>query len=314
VQLGYLPRLRIAHTSSEAIGQVYVPLVNWVLLVSVLTLVLAFQSSVKLAFAYGMAVTGTITIAAILFFYVARLRWRTPLPLLLAGAFAVLSVDLLFLGANLTKLRHGGWLPLVIAISLFTIFTTWKRGRDIVTLRREHEEGSLRQFLDELHDHEIPVQRVPGTAVFLNRTKVTVPLAMRTTVDHLHSLNEHVMILSIETLPVPHVPPAERAIVDDLGYRDDGIAHVTGRFGYMDVPDVPTLIAQLDRSQLECPIEEDDLSYVLSLVELTRGGDGGMPGWRKRLFIATSRISADASDYFCLPPDRTLIVGSRIAI
>jgi KUP system potassium uptake protein len=314
VQLGYLPRLRVAHTSADAVGQVYVPLVNWVLLVSVLTLVLTFQSSVKLAFAYGMAVTGTITIAAVLFFYVARLRWRTPLPLLIGGAVLILSVDLLFLAANLTKLLHGGWLPLLIGISLFTIFTTWKRGRDIVTTRREREEGSLREFLDELHEHEIPVQRVPGTAVFLNRTKVTVPLAMRTTVDHLHSLNEHVVILSIETLPVPHVPVAERAVVDDLGYRDDGIAHVTGRFGYMDRPDVPTLIAGLDPNELECPIEEDDLSYVLSLVELTRGDGAEMPGWRKRLFIATSRISADASDYFCLPPERTLIVGQRIEV
>jgi KUP system potassium uptake protein len=314
VQLGYLPRLRISHTSAEAVGQVYVPLVNWVLLVSVLTLVIAFQSSAKLAFAYGMAVTGTITIAAVLFFYVARLRWRTPLALLLPVACAILSVDLLFLAANLTKFLHGGWLPLLIAVSLFAIFTTWKRGREIVAQRRAREEGSLRAFLDDLHDHEVPVQRVPGTAVFLNRTKVTVPLAMRTTVEHLHSLSEHVLILSIETQPVPHVPPERRVVVDDLGYRDDAIAHVTARFGYLDQPDVPSLIHGLDRSELECSLDDDDLSYVLSLVELTRGADGDMPGWRKRLFIATSRISTDASVYFCLPPDRTLIVGQRIEI
>jgi KUP system potassium uptake protein len=314
VQLGYLPRLRIAHTSAEAVGQVYVPLVNWVLLVSVLTLVLAFQSSVALAFAYGMAVTGTITIAALLFFYVARQRWRTPLPLVVGGAAVVLSVDLLFLAANLTKFVHGGWLPLLIAISLFTVFTTWQRGRAIVAQRREREEGSLRAFLDALHEHSYPVQRLPGTAIFLNRTKVTVPLAMRTTVKHLHSLSEHVVILSIETLPVPHVPPAERAVIDDLGYRDDGIAHVTGRFGYMDTPDVPALVAQLDESKLECPIDDADLSYVLSLVDLTLGDAPGMSRWRKRLFLSTSRISADAAGYFKLPAERTLIVGSRIEV
>jgi KUP system potassium uptake protein len=314
VQLGYLPRLRIEHTSAQAIGQVYVPLVNWVLLVSVLTLVLAFQSSTRLAFAYGMAVTGTITIAAVLFFYVARQRFRAPLPLVLAGAVLLLTVDLLFLAANLTKFLHGGWLPLLIGLSLFAVFTTWQRGRAIVSVRREREEGSLREFLELLHDRQVPVRRTPGTSVFLNRTKETVPLAMRTTVDHLHALSEHVVILSIETLPVPHVPPEQRVTVDDLGYRDDGIAHVTGRFGYMDEPDVPALVAQLDETDLECSIDDDDLSYVLSLVELVRGDGTELSRWRKRLFLATSRISADAARYFCLPPERTLIVGQRLEV
>ena len=147
-QLGYLPRLRIAHTSESTIGQIYVPWINWLLMVSVLTLVFAFRSSAALAFAFGMAVTGTITITTLLFFYVARLRWRTPLWLLGIGAGVLLAVDLLFLAANLTKLVHGAWLPLLIGLTAFTVMTTWQRGREIVTAERERREGSLRAFVD----------------------------------------------------------------------------------------------------------------------------------------------------------------------
>ncbi len=184
VQLGYLPRLRIAHTSEETIGQIYVPWINWVLMVSVLTLVFTFQTSTALAFAFGMAVTGTITITTLLFFYIVRHHWRKPLWLVAIGAGFLLTVDLLFLAANLTKLTHGAWLPLLIAVMTFTVLTTWQRGRELVTRRRERDEGSLREFIDELHERKPPVQRVPGTAVFLNRNKVTAPLAMRANVDH----------------------------------------------------------------------------------------------------------------------------------
>ena len=189
VQLGYLPRLRIAHTSEETVGQIYVPWINWLLMVSVLTLVFAFQTSAALAFAFGMAVTGTITITTLLFFYIARHQWRTPLWLVAArrGAAPARST-LLFLGANLTKLAHGAWLPLLIGVTVFTVLTTWQRGREIVTRRREQQEGPLRAFIDELHDRTPPVLRAPGTAVFLNRTKETAPLAMRASVEHLHAL------------------------------------------------------------------------------------------------------------------------------
>ena len=230
------------------------------------------------------------------------------------GAGALLTVDLLFLAANLTKITHGAWLPLLIGITVFTVLTTWQRGRELVTQRREHDEGSLRTFIDELHARDYSVQRVPGTAVFLNRTKATAPLAMRATVEHLHALSEHVLILSIQTRPVPHVPLADRLAIDDLGYTDDGITHVDARFGYMDEPNIPRLLAQIEQTQLESPLNVADASYFLSTIDLCRGDAPGMSRWRKHLFLATSRITADAAEYFRLPRERTVIVGSRIEV
>jgi KUP system potassium uptake protein len=314
VQLGYLPRLRIVHTSEETEGQIYVPWINWLLMVSVLTLVVTFKTSAALAFAFGMAVTGTITITTLLFFYLVRRDWHKPLWLVAIGAGSLLSVDLLFLAANATKLIHGAWLPLVIAVTTFTVLTTWQRGREIVTRRRERAEGPLREFIDNLHERKPTVARVPGTAVFLNRNKLTAPLAMRASVDHLHALSEHVVILSIETVTVSHVPSADRIAIDDLGYRDDGVSHACARFGYMDQPDVPAVVRQIQQADIEFPIDLDRLSYFLSKVDLYRGDAPGMSRWRKTLFLATAHITADAADYFRLPRDRTVVIGSRIEV
>ncbi len=315
VQLGYLPRLRITHTSESTIGQIYVPWINWVLMVSVLTLVFAFQSSAALAYAFGMAVTGTITITTLLFFYVARIRWNTPLWLLLLGAGALLTIDLLFLAANMTKLVHGAWLPLLIALTAFTVMTTWERGRTIVTPAREQAEGPLRAFVDRINAGATHVVRVPGTAVFLNRSKDTTPLAMRANVEHNHVLHEHVVILSIETSPVPRVEDAARTSIDNLGYAEDGIIHVTARFGYMETPNVPHALGLLDPAQTEGQaIPIDEATYFLSKLELGRGTAPTMARWRKQLFLATSHITADAAEYFGLPRDRTVIMGSRIDV
>ena len=309
-QLGYLPRLRIAHTSESTIGQIYVPWINGLLMVSVLTLVFAFRSSVALAFAFGMAVTGTITITTLLFFYVARTRWGTPLWLVLIGAGLLLLVDLMFFAANLTKLVHGAWLPLLIGITAFTVMTTWQRGREIVTRARQRAEGPLPEFIDQLPDIKPSLVRVPGTAVFLNRGKETAPLAMRANVEHNHVLHEHVVIMAIDTLPVPRVPDPERAEVDPLGYAKDGIIHVTAHFGYMEKPNVLDALRLLDPTQTEGPIVIDEASYFLSKLELTKGTAPTMAPWRKRLFIATSYSTADAAEYFGLPRDRTVIMGS----
>ncbi|MFJ6893790.1 potassium transporter Kup [Streptomyces hokutonensis] len=313
-QLGYLPRLRIAHTSESTIGQIYVPWINWLLMVSVLTLVFAFRSSAALAFAFGMAVTGTITITTLLFFYVARAKWRTPVWLIVTGATLLLSVDLLFVAANLTKLVHGAWLPLLIGLTAFTVMTTWQRGREVVTAERAEHEGSLREFVDQLRSGERPVLQVPGTAVFLNRGKQTAPLAMRANVERNHVRHEQVVILSIETEPVPRVPTDRRIVVDGLGYADDGIVHVTARFGYMETPDVPGTLALLDPADTEGPLLLDEASYFLSTIELRRGPAPTMAPWRKRLFIATSHITADAAEHFGLPRDRTVIMGWHIEV
>ncbi|WP_411978660.1 potassium transporter Kup [Streptomyces sp. N50] len=313
-QLGYLPRLRIAHTSESTIGQIYVPWINWLLMVSVLTLVFAFRSSAALAFAFGMAVTGTITITTLLFFYVARAKWGTPRWLIATGATLLLFVDLLFVAANLTKLVHGAWLPLLIGITAFTVMTTWQRGREVVTAERAEHEGSLREFVDQLRSGERPVLQVPGTAVFLNRSKKTAPLAMRANAELNHVRHEQVVILSIETEPVPRVPADRRIVVDGLGYADDGIIHVTARFGYMETPDVPATLAMLDPADTEGPLLLDQASYFLSTIELRRGPAPTMAPWRKRLFIATSHITADAAEHFGLPRDRTIIMGWHIEV
>jgi KUP system potassium uptake protein len=313
-QLGYLPRLRIHYTSEQIMGQIYVPWINWLLLVSVLALVLAFRTSAALAYAYGTAVTGTITITTLLFFYYARHQWRTPLWIVLAGGGVLLAIDLVFFAANLTKLTHGAWLPLLIGITAFTILTTWQRGRELVTRERVREEGPLPEFIAQLHAMKPPLQRVPGTAIFLNRGKATAPLALRANVEHNEILHEEVLILSIETMPAPHVPDAERLQIDDLGYKDDRIIHVTARFGYMDQTNVPGLLPLIRDADIESALPDDKLSYFVSRVELVQGHAPGMSRWRKRLFIATSRITADAAEYFRLPRERTVIMGSRIEL
>ncbi|GAA2807719.1 potassium transporter Kup [Kitasatospora paracochleata] len=313
-QLGYLPRLRIAHTSESTMGQIYVPWVNWLLMVSVLTLVFAFRSSAALAYAFGMAVTGTITITTLLFFYVARSRWGTPVWLVAVGGGLLLTVDLLFVAANATKLLHGAWLPLLIGVTAFTVMTTWQRGRDIVTAERERREGPLRAFVDRLHSGEVETLRVPGTAVFLNRGSETTPLAMRANVERNRVRHDHVVILSLTTEPVPRVPADQRILVDGLGWSEDGIIHVTVRFGYMETPDVPAALTLLDPAETEGELQLDEASYFLSKIELRRGQEPTMAPWRKRLFIATSYITADAAEYFGLPRDRTVIMGSHIEV
>ncbi|HET7588848.1 MAG TPA: KUP/HAK/KT family potassium transporter [Solirubrobacterales bacterium] len=314
MQLGYLPRLRVVYTSAKTMGQIYVPWVNWLLMAAVLALVLTFRTSAGLAFAYGTAVTGTIAITTLLFFYIARRQWGKPLWLVLPGAAAFLAFDLLFLTANLTKLTHGAWFPLLVGIAVFAVLTTWQRGRELVSERRERQEGCLRTFVEELHRRRPPLPRSPGTAVFLNRNKETTPLAMRATVEHNRTLQERVVILSLETLPVPSVAPGERFSLDDLGYGDDGISHLTARFGYMEQPDVPAALRSAAAGPLGLAVDADAASYFLSTIELRPGAAPGMRRWRKRLFLASSHVASDAADYFGLPRERTVIMGSLIEV
>jgi KUP system potassium uptake protein len=313
VALGYLPRLRIHYTSERTAGQVYVPLVNWTLLVAVVVLVLTFGSSERLAFAFGTAVTGTITITTLLFLFLARRAFGWPRAVVGALGAALLTIDLLFFAANLTKLTHGAWLPLAIAVATFTVLTTWQRGRALVTERRVAREGSLRAFVHELHGAP-GVVRPPGTAVFLNRTRDTAPLAMRAVVEQLHTLPAHVVILTIETAQVPHVAPAARLALDDLGFRDDGILHATATFGYMDDTDVPAVLAGIAADDPEVPVDISSATWFLSTIELDETDAPGLAPWRKRLFLATSTLTADAADHFGLPRERTVRLGSQIPL
>jgi KUP system potassium uptake protein len=311
-QLGYLPRLHVVHTSSRAYGQVYVPVINWLLLGAVLTLVLAFQSSAKLAFAYGTAVTGTILMTTVLFFFIVRHRWHRPLWLTLAGAAFFLAIELTFFASNLTKIGHGAWLPLGIGLVLFFVMTTWFRGRELVTAERLQAEGPLRDFVQELRSHHPPVTRVPGTGVFMNRGKETAPLSMRACVDHLHSLPENTLILSLETLPVPRIRPQDRLEVDDLGYQDDRLTFVRAKHGYAEEYDVPKIVRQIAKAGVECPVDAREASFYLSRVELKPSDKPGMSRWRKRVFLITAAITAEPADYFRLPRERTVTLGSEI--
>ncbi|MGI9162082.1 MAG: potassium transporter Kup [Mycobacterium sp.] len=313
-QIGYLPRLRIAHTSESSIGQIYVPWISGMLWVAVLILVFAFRSSAALGYAYGMAVTGTITITTLLFLYVAKVRWNAPRWLLILGGGSLLVVDLMFLGANMTKLLHGAWLPLLIGLLTFTVLTTWRRGSEIVTLARQRNEGSLPEFIAQIADGRTAVSRLPGTAIFLNRGKTTAPLSMRANVDHIHVLQEHVLIVSVDTVPVPRVPAGQRITVDDLGSPADGIFFVGIRYGYMEHPDVPSALRLIDPVLTGGPLDLENATYFLSKVDLIAGAAPTMAPWRTRLFVAISHMTADAAGYFGLPLDRTVIIGTRIEV
>ena len=241
-----------------------------------------------------------------------RSRTRRPLWQILTAAVAFLIVDLGFLSANLTKILDGGWIPILVGIGVFSVLMTWQRGRCVVTGKREQLEGRLQDFVSELHQHTPPVHRVSGTAVFLSSGATTTPLAMSANVEHNHTLHEHVVILCIETLPIPHVAPEARLQISDLGFRDDGISHVTARFGFEDDPNVPQVLRDANDRGLEAPLEVDEASYFLSKIELLRTNTPGMSPWRKRLFQATSQLTTDPVQYFGLPRERTVLMGSHL--
>jgi KUP system potassium uptake protein len=311
VQLGFLPRLTIRHTSEEEVGQVYAPGVNWALFVAVVVLVLGFGSSAHLASAYGIAVTGTMATTTILFLVVVRALWRKPLWLALVGAAVFLTVDLTFFAANLTKVLHGGWFPLSIALVVFVVLTTWQRGREIVTRNRTEEEGPLREFVEEVRAMDPPVYRAPRTGVFLNANIDTTPLALRANLEHNHTVHASVVIVSVQTLRVPHVAVAERVRIDDLGYQDDGITHITARYGFQDRIDVPGML-RMAAERLECDIDIDNASYFLSRIAIVATDAPGMSRWRKRLFIAIARNAANPVAYFGLPDHRTVVLSAHI--
>jgi KUP system potassium uptake protein len=313
VQLGFLPRLTVLHTSGREPGQVYVPAVNWVIFVAVVALVVGFGTAEHLASAYGVAVTGTLAIDTILFFFVVRAVWKRPLWIVLAGTAFFLTVDLAFFAANLPKVLHGGWFPLVVAAVIFVVLTTWHKGREIVTRRRTEEEGPLRDFVEEVRGRDPAVYRVPRTGVFLNANRETTPLALRANVEHNNAMPEHVVIFSVETLGVPHVPEDERVSVDDLGYRDDGIDRVVARFGFQDDIDVPRTL-RVAAGRLERDVDCDRVSYFLSRITIVPVGGDDMAMWRKRLFIAIARNAANPVPYFSLPDERTIVVGEHIEL
>jgi KUP system potassium uptake protein len=315
VQLGFLPRLTILQTSRHEVGQVYVPAVNWGIFAAVVALVVGFGSSANLAAAYGIAVTGTLAIDTVLFFVVVRVLWRKPLWMVVVGVTTFLTVDLAFLTANLPKVLHGGWFPLLVAAGVFLVLTTWQRGRRIVTANRTKREGPLRNFVEHLRHLDPPAYRAPRTAIFLNASPDTTPLALRANLEHNNTVHEVVVIVSVITERVPHIRAADRVTVDDLGYRDDGITHVTARYGFLDDVDVPRALRSASK-RLEAA-EHVDLrgaSYFISRITILPTDAPGMARWRKRLFLALARNTSNPVAYFGLPDDRTIVMGSQVEL
>lgn len=312
VRLGFLPRLTIKHTSDREIGQVYVPAINMTLFAGVVAIVLGFGSSARLASAYGIAVTGTFAITTVLFVVVARRAMGWSRERTLALAIPLLIVDVTFFAANLTKVADGGWLPLLIAVGAFVVLMTWRRGRELVTANRTRQEGALQSYIDQLNMAEPPLQRLAGTAVYLGADKATTPLALRAHVEHSHALHEEVVIVSVVTDQRAHVPETERVDIDGLGWSEDRIVHVTARFGFKDRHDVP---AALDRAVAEgLALDVSNPSYFVSRISLKRTDAPGMARWRKRLFLSFAKLAANPVEYFGLPDDRVVILGSRVTL
>jgi KUP system potassium uptake protein len=314
-RLRYLPHLRVIHTSSEERGQIYMPFVNWTLLVAVVALVISFRSSARLAAAYGLADIGTISISTLLFFALQRARGKWPRWQVMAVGAIFLAIVLSFLVANTAKIAEGGWLPVSIAIALFIVLTTWRRGRQLSNASRNRKEGKLRDFLDDLHRDHAEVQRVEGCAVFLSRGEGRAPLAMRTNVQHNHSLHTSTILLTIETLSSPRSRPGQRVSVDDLGFSGDGISHVTARLGYLDHPSIPGLLKEALDEGLESTEDNiDAASYFVSVPRLRVTAARGMARWRKHLYVTTSRLTTDPVEFLGLPRERTIVMGAEIDI
>jgi KUP system potassium uptake protein len=291
-----------------------VPAINWTLFAAVAIVTVGFGSSARLATAYGVAVTGTFMINTILFLAVASALWHWGRWKLVVAGAVFLGVEVTFFAANLTKVVHGGWLPLLIAFGVFTVMVTWQRGREIVTANRIAKEGPLREFVDKLHHSNLP--RVRGTAVFPHPSSETTPFALRANVEHNHVVHEHVVIVTAVSENVPHVVE-DRISIDDLGYRDDGIVHVTVRYGFQDYQDIPAALREAcagGASGPELDINPDEASYFVSKVTLQITKAPGMSMWRKRLFLGLANNASNPAEYFGLPEPRVVVMGSQVDI
>jgi KUP system potassium uptake protein len=311
VQLGFLPRMTIVHTSAREIGQVYIPSINWVLCAAVLVAVVGFGSSSRLAGAYGVAVTATMLVDTLLTFFVIRFGWGYPLWLCVfaTGFFAI--VDATFFSATLTKIHDGGWFPLVIGGVIFSIMATWRRGRDILIERLRSTSVPLEPFLQSLFVD--PPLRVPGTAVFLTATPDATPHALLHNLSHNKVLHERVVFLTVEIRDVPWLPFTERVVCQRLGH---GCWRVRVRYGFMNRPDVTRALELCGDFGLEFDLMETSFFLSREKVVPVRGNVNGegMALWRERMFAAMARNAGNITDYFNIPTNRVIELGTRVEI
>lgn len=307
IQLGFLPRLQIRHTSDQKIGQIYIPFVNWMLLAAVGGAVIGFGSSSNLASAYGVAVTAIMLIETLLAFFVLRYTWKNPLALSLLATGFFLTLDTVLFSATILKIFQGGWLPLIIGGTVFFIMTTWNRGRQILQRHLRSEDLSLQPFLDSLMAH--PPTRVSGTAIFLTSHPEGVPHALLHNLTHNQVLHERVVFLTVEYLETPSASEEEHISIAPL---TGNCYQITVRYGFKDQSNLPRALDQCKHYDIE--FEPLETSYFLSREIVVPSLPGGMALWREKIFAAMARNASNASEYFKLPANRVLELGTRVEI
>jgi KUP system potassium uptake protein len=307
VQLGYSPRVDIVHTSPGTIGQIYIPSVNWLLMICTIGLVVGFQKSTNLAAAYGIAVTATMVITTLLAFVVERRLWGWSLALAGGVTAAFLFVDMSFFSANFVKVAQGGWFPIVVALVVYTFLATWKRGRDILAVRLARTSLPVEAFVTDV-GRRVPT-RVPGTAVFLNGDASATPVALLHNLKHNRVLHETNIFVHVQTLEMPHVAPQDRLTVESLGV---GFWRVVIRYGFMQDPDVPEALSTTGEHGLD--LDPRMATYFLSRNTLVPSKRPGMALWREKLFAFMQRNATRATQFFRIPPNRVIELGMQVEI
>jgi KUP system potassium uptake protein len=308
IQLGYLPRMAVHHTSARTIGQIYVPAVNWILLVVVAAAVIGFGSSTKLASAYGVAVMGTMLATTFLTFFVIRYGWGYPLWVCAFATGFFLLVDAVFFAAAMHKVLDGGWFPLLLGAAIFAVMLTWRRGREILFSRLQSSSVPLGRFLKSLF--LTPPQRVPGTAVFLTSTPDSTPHALLHSLKHYKVLHERNVFLTVEFRDVPWVAFEERVKCERLGHD---CWRVVVRYGFMNQPDVGLALELCGPFDLQ--VDPAEVSYFLSREKIVPvAGSSGMAPWRERIFVAMARNAGSVTDFFNIPTNRVVELGTRVEI
>jgi KUP system potassium uptake protein len=307
IQMGYCPRLKINHTSAREMGQIYVPFINWILLIAVVLLILSFRSADNLGGAYGIAVTLAMVIDTVLFFFVIRRIWGWSRAIALLITVPLLMIDMSFLASNALKIPEGGWFPLLIGAVVFTLLTTWKRGRAMLLERLSEDTMPLDIFIDSISSS--PPLRVPGTAVFLASTANRVPHALLHNLKHNKVLHERVVFLTIVTRDIPRVPSPDRVEIHDLGCS---FWQIEAYFGFTEDPEVPAMLEACGLAGFE--FDMMDTSFFVSRETLIATVAPGMALWRERLFVSMSRNAVKATDFFRVPPNRVVELGSQVEL
>jgi KUP system potassium uptake protein len=305
--LGYLPRMEVVHSSARQMGQVFVPVVNRLLLAGTVLLAVGFGSSSSLAGAYGVAVSATMVVTTVLACIAARRRWHWPLPGVLAIGAAFLTVDLAFLGANLGKVGQGGWVPLVVAAAIFTVMATWRRGRAVLRQRLSSARVDERAFVADLEAH--PPLRVPGTAVFLDSQTDGIPRTLLHNLKHNKVLHERVVLLHFTLEEVPRVPDAQRFRFQELG---GGLLRLEVRRGFLEGVDVPALLEEAKSYGIDLDLAAP--TFFLGRETLVAVPGGGLSGWRKGLFAFLARNAESAARHFGIPPGRVVELGAQVEL